>query len=591
MSAYVDVQGSFELKPTATEAGIPARLGTFQSACDALDYAAEGQSGINFYSSEGKLTCSLSYRELKDQALGVAARMAARFPRGARIGVIAETSPEFVITFMACQYSGLVPAPLSLPAAFGGRQTYEWQVSSMVRTAGLSAIFAPPALHEILSSATAGQDIELFDLSGATLPDETVGPVPHGAGDLSYIQFSSGSTSEPKGIVATQASLSANCKAIIQEGLQVRAGDRAVSWLPLYHDMGLVGFFIAPMYSQLSIDFLSPTDFARRPGTWLKLISANKGTLSYSPSFGYELCVRRFRGEPLDLSSWRAAGIGGDMVRADALDQFSETFAASGFRKEAFVASYGLAESTLAVSFAPLNTGLNIDRVDVARMQASERAVPASDLTREGADRAFVSCGKPLESTELKIVDPEGSELGLRQVGRIFIRSASLASGYFRADQELQPLTDKDGWLDTGDLGYWLADEIVVTGRSKDMILSNGRNIWPQDIEWVAQKIGGRTVARSAAFEMRDTADTSRIVLLVECRAQEAELRETLARDIAAAARSMAGAPVSVELVSIKSLPVTSSGKLSRAASRTAYISGLMHQAVGDSATRAAALP
>ncbi|KCZ92612.1 putative AMP binding protein [Hyphomonas hirschiana VP5] len=521
----------------------------------------------------------------------MAARMAARFPRGARIGVIAETSPEFVITFMACQYSGLVPAPLSLPAAFGGRQTYEWQVSSMVRTAGLSAIFAPPALHEILSSATAGQDIELFDLSGATLPDETVGPVPHGAGDLSYIQFSSGSTSEPKGIVATQASLSANCKAIIQEGLQVRAGDRAVSWLPLYHDMGLVGFFIAPMYSQLSIDFLSPTDFARRPGTWLKLISANKGTLSYSPSFGYELCVRRFRGEPLDLSSWRAAGIGGDMVRADALDQFSETFAASGFRKEAFVASYGLAESTLAVSFAPLNTGLNIDRVDVARMQASERAVPASDLTREGADRAFVSCGKPLESTELKIVDPEGSELGLRQVGRIFIRSASLASGYFRADQELQPLTDKDGWLDTGDLGYWLADEIVVTGRSKDMILSNGRNIWPQDIEWVAQKIGGRTVARSAAFEMRDTADTSRIVLLVECRAQEAELRETLARDIAAAARSMAGAPVSVELVSIKSLPVTSSGKLSRAASRTAYISGLMHQAVGDSATRAAALP
>src|SRR5690606_27019552 len=145
-------------------------------------------------------------------------------PRGARIGVIAETSPEFVITFMACQYSGLVPAPLSLPAAFGGRQTYEWQVSSMVRTAGLSAIFAPPALHEILSSATAGQEIDLFDLSGATLPDETVEPVPHSAGDLSYIQFSSGSTSEPKGIVATQASLSANCKAIIQEGLQVRSG-------------------------------------------------------------------------------------------------------------------------------------------------------------------------------------------------------------------------------------------------------------------------------------------------------------------------------------------------------------------------------
>ncbi|MFN3607586.1 MAG: fatty acyl-AMP ligase [Hyphomonas sp.] len=579
------------MEPTATEAGIPARLGTFKSICDALDYAGEGQSGVNFYSSDGLLTRSLSYRDLRADALTLAARMAANFPRSARIGLIAETSPEFVVAFMACQYSGMVPAPLSLPAAFGGRQTYEWQVNSMVRSAGLSAILAPPALHEILRSATDGQPIDLFDLSGATLPEQTSEPIPHDAEGLCYIQFSSGSTSQPKGIVATQASLSANCKAIIQEGLQVRAGDRAVSWLPLYHDMGLVGFFIAPMYSQLSIDLLSPTDFARRPGTWLKLISANKGTLSYSPSFGYELCVRRFRGEPLDLSTWRAAGIGGDMVRADALDQFSETFAASGFRKGAFVASYGLAESTLAVSFAPLDCGLNADRVDVARMQASQRAVPASDLTREGADRSFVSCGKPLASTELKIVNNDGSILERRQVGRILIRSASIAAGYFRAEEELQPLTDEDGWLDTGDLGYWLDDEIVVTGRSKDMILSNGRNIWPQDIEWVAQKIGSRAVARSAAFEIRDTDDTSRIVLLVECRPQETDTRETLARDIAAAARSMAGAPVSIELVSIKTLPLTSSGKLSRAAARDAYLSGLMIERRGEAANLAAALP
>ena len=587
----VDGQGSFNLEPTATEAGIPARLGTFRSTCDALDYAATGQSGVNFYNSEGLLTRNLTYRELREKALEMAGRMAARFARGARIGVLAETSPDFVITFMACQYAGMVPAPLSLPAAFGGRQTYEWQVSNMVRSAGLSAVFAPPALHEILSSATASQEIDLFDLGGGNLPAETAEPVPHGPDELSYIQFSSGSTSEPKGIVATQASLSANCRAIIQEGLQVREGDRAVSWLPLYHDMGLVGFFIAPLYSQLSIDFLSPTDFARRPGTWLKLISANKGTLSYSPSFGYELCVRRHRGEALDLSSWRAAGIGGDMVRADALDQFSETFAGAGFRRSSFVASYGLAESTLAVSFAPLDTGLNTDRVDVTRMQASGRAVPASDLTREGAERSFVSCGRPLPSTELKIVGSDGDELGFRQVGRILIRSASLAAGYFRVDRDLQPLTDEDGWLDTGDLGYWLDDEIVVTGRSKDMILSNGRNIWPQDIEWVAQKVGGRLVARSAAFELRETADASRIILLVECRSQEADVRETLTGDIAAAARSVAGAPVSVELVSIKTLPVTSSGKLSRAASRNAYVSGLINQDKAEASSRAAALP
>jgi fatty-acyl-CoA synthase len=243
------------------------------------------------------------------------------------------------------------------------------------------------------------------------------------------------------------------------------------------------------------------------------------------------------------------------------------------------------------VSFAPLDTGLNTDRVDVTRMQASGRAVPASDLTREGAERSFVSCGRPLPSTELKIVGSDGDELGFRQVGRILIRSASLAAGYFRADRDLQPLTDEDGWLDTGDLGYWLDDEIVVTGRSKDMILSNGRNIWPQDIEWVAQKVGGRLVARSAAFELRETADASRIILLVECRSQEADVRETLTGDIAAAARSVAGAPVSVELVSIKTLPVTSSGKLSREASRNAYVSGLINQDKAEASSRAAALP
>lgn len=579
------------MKPTATEAGIPAHRGSFGSTCEALDYAAGGQSGVNFYSSDGQLTESLTYRELRGRALAMAGQMAARFERGARIGVIAETSPNFVVTFMACQYSGMVPAPLSLPAAFGGRQTYEWQISNMARSAGLSAIFAPLALHEMLGSAAAEHDIGLFDLSGNDLPAERAEAVAHTPGELSYIQFSSGSTSEPKGIVSTQASLSANCKAIIQEGLKVRDGDRAVSWLPLYHDMGLVGFFIAPMYAQLSIDFLSPTDFARRPGTWLKLISANRGTLSYSPSFGYELCVRRYRGEALDLSSWRAAGIGGDMVRADALDQFSQTFAGAGFRKTAFVASYGLAESTLAVSFAPLDTGLNTDRVDVARMQASDRAVPACDLTREGAERAFVSCGRPLPSTEMKIVDASGNELGHRRLGRILIRSASLAAGYFRVGENLQPLSDADGWLDTGDLGYWLGEELVVTGRSKDMILSNGRNIWPQDIEWVAQKVGGRTVARSAAFEIRDAGDASRIVLLVECRAQEAQVREALVSDIAAAARSMAGAPVSVDLVSIKTLPVTSSGKLSRAAARAAYASGSLTVTAGETASRAAALP
>jgi len=542
--------------------------------CEALDYAAQGLTGINFYGADGRLVSSLPYKDLRSRAITMAGHLAAAFPRESRLGLVAETSPDFLIAFMACQYSGIVPAPLSLPAAFGGRQTYEWQVNKMVRRAGLAAVLAPAALREILTSAVSSEGIPVLDLSGSDLPAETVTAIPHQANELSYIQFSSGSTSEPKGIVATQASLSANCRAIIQEGLQVREGDRAVSWLPLYHDMGLVGFFIAPMYSQLSIDLISPTDFARRPGTWLKLISENKGTLSYSPSFGYELCVRRYRGETLDLSSWRAAGIGGDMVRSDALNEFSETFAEAGFRPSAFVPSYGLAESTLAVAFAPLDAGLRTDRIDLGRMQSSDRAVPASDLTREGGDRTFVACGRPLPSMELKIADAHGNELEHRQVGRILVRGPSIAAGYFRVGEPIQPLTDADGWLDTGDLGYWLEDEVVITGRSKDMILWNGRNIWPQDIEWIAQKAGGRSIARSAAFETQDDTGAPRIVLLAECRAREPELREELVRDISAAARAATGVPIAVELISIKTLPVTSSGKLSRAGARAAYVAG-----------------
>jgi fatty-acyl-CoA synthase len=549
-------------------------LGDFGSACEALDYAAQGLTGVNFYGADGRLTNSLPYRDLRSRAIAMARHLAAAFPRESRVGLVAETSPDFLIAFMACQYAGIVPAPLSLPAAFGGRQTYEWQVNKMVRRAGLAAVMAPAALREILTSAVASEGIAIFDLSGADLPTETAAVVPQGPGDLSYIQFSSGSTSEPKGIVATQASLSANCRAIIQEGLKVREGDRAVSWLPLYHDMGLVGFFIAPMYSQLSLDILSPTDFARRPGTWLKLISENKGTLSYSPSFGYELCVKRYRGEALDLSSWRAAGIGGDMVRSDALNEFSETFAASGFRPSAFVPSYGLAESTLAVAFAPLDEGLLNDRIDLGRMQSSHRAVPASDLTREGGDRVFVACGRPLPSMEVKIADDHGNELEHRQVGRILVRGPSIAAGYFRVGEPVQSLTDADGWLDTGDLGYWLDDQIVITGRSKDMILWNGRNIWPQDIEWIAQKAGGRFIARSAAFETQDDTGAPRIVLLAECRAREPEIREELVRDISAAARASTGVPITVELISIKTLPVISSGKLSRAGARNAYHAG-----------------
>lgn len=560
--------------PTATDSGLQHRRGTFSSLVEALEYAATGQSGLNFYGSDAGLIASLPYKVLRERAIDLAGRLAAVYPRMSRIGLVAETSENFVTAFMACQYAGLVPAPLTLPAAFGGKEAYEWQVSRMAQTADLATVMAPDDLRAVLEKAVAALDIPVIALSGDDLPQTGVPTVPHGAGDPAYIQFSSGSTSAPKGIYATQASVSANCHAIINEGLDAQPTDRGVSWLPLYHDMGLVGFFMVPLYAQLSVDYMSPTSFARRPMSWLKLISENRGTIVYSPSFGYELCARRYRGEELDLSSLRTAGIGGDMVRTEALAAFCDTFGPMGFDRSALVASYGLAEVTLGVSFAPLGGGLRLDRVDTGRMQTAGQAVPESIKSKSGQVRTFVSCGRPVPSLELRIVGEDDRNLPDRQIGRIILKGPSVASGYFRAGEELMPITNADGWLETGDLGYWLDGEIVITGRSKDLILWNGRNIWPQDIEWVAEHAGGKNISGAGAFEIQDTDGATRIILLAECWSRDEAVREHLVRDISAATRAATGAPVSVELVGVRSLPMTSSGKLSRAGARARYLAG-----------------
>ena len=563
-------------QPTMTDSGVATRRGTFLSLTEALDYAATGRTGLNFYAADASLIATLSYGRLRERAVDMAGRLAAAYPRLSRIGLVAESSPEFLVAFMACQYAGLVPAPLTLPAAFGRRDVYEGQIARTAQTADLAAVMAPSDLRETVASALRDLYIPVIALVGDDLPCETVPTIPHGPGDPAYIQFSSGSTSAPKGVYATQASVSANCHALINEALDINlvGRDRCVSWLPFYHDMGLIGFFLTPLYSQMTVDYMSPTSFARRPISWLKLISENRGTIVFSPSFGYDLCARRYRGEALDLTSLRTAGIGGDMVREEALTAFSETFAEAGFDANALLSSYGLAEATLGVTFAPVRGGIRCDEVDTGRMQTSGRAIPAADRTRPGQMRKFVSCGRPLPSFRMRIADESGRDLSERVVGRILIKGPSIAAGYFRADEALQPLTGEDGWMDTGDLGYWLDGEVVITGRSKDLILWNGRNIWPQDIEWVAQNTGGKTIANAAAFEVHDLDGTPHIVLLAECWSRDPAVRDALLRDISAALRAATGVPVTVELVAVRALPMTSSGKLSRAAARARYLAG-----------------
>ncbi|MEM8775525.1 MAG: AMP-binding protein, partial [Pseudomonadota bacterium] len=355
-------------EPICSARGLAHIPGTFETLTDALDYAAIGENAVHFHDSGQEDAVSLSYTEMREKALALAEKLAARFERHSHIGLIAESSPDFLVAFMGCQYAGMVPAPMSLPAAFGARETYKWQIARIAETAALSSVMASQHFFDLVKDIVSEQGIPVFDLSGSDLGSETATPIAHSADEPAYLQFSSGSTSEPKGIFATQHSLMANVHAITNEGLMITESDRMASWLPFYHDMGLVGFFIVPMCNQASLDLISPSTFVRRPGLWMRMISENRSTITYSPSFGYGLAARRYRGEELDLSCLRVTGIGGDMIEHDVLESFTEVFKPSGFDSKAFVASYGMAEVTLAASFAPLNMGPRKDAVNLLEL-------------------------------------------------------------------------------------------------------------------------------------------------------------------------------------------------------------------------------
>ncbi|MEM7492546.1 MAG: fatty acyl-AMP ligase [Pseudomonadota bacterium] len=561
------------LVKTPNANSIEFNCGGFETLSEALDYAATGVTGLNFYSVRGELQHVLPYSELRERAISMAARLTTETKPRDLIGLIAETSPDFAVMFFACQYAGVLPVPISVPVTLGSNEFYKDQLKRICETADLHCLLAPTSILTVAQDALKHTPIKVGNLDGSDLSGDVSGLRPFAPDDFCYIQFSSGSTSSPKGIVGSQKSVTTNCRAI-QLGLEAGAGDRISSWLPLYHDMGLIGQFLAPMMAQLSVDYIDSQSFARRPSTWLKLISENKATHSYSPSFGYEISAKRWRGGDLDLSSWRVAGIGGDMVREEALRKFTDVFAEYGFRETSFVPSYGLAEATVAVSFNPLHTGFQVDVINSDIMRSQRRAVPAMASTEERNKRALIACGRAVPGHEMKICDDDGNEVEDRVVGRIMFRGDSVSPGILDRDEGIVPLTDEDGWLDTGDLGYWLNGQLIITGRHKDLILWNGRNIWPQDIEWSAEKAGGRHIPKSAAFKLSDDDGNGHIYLLAECKAREPSKREAILSEVSANVRQTVGAPIEVILVPTRSLIMTSSGKLSRMRTRQKFISG-----------------
>lgn len=561
--------------PTAPDR--PFHRDGFATLTEALDFAANGPTGINLYGLRGELIEAIPYGDLRARARALAARfLAAGLAPGDRVGLVADTDVDFVVAFFACQYARIIPAPLPLPAPLGGRDAYVEQIGRMLASASAAAVFGSETLMPWLRDAAATAGTRLA-MTVAGLPEAAPVdlPVPQ-PDDPSYVQFSSGSTRNPTGVLCTHRALMANALASTREGLQVTPADRAISWLPLYHDMGLVGFLLMPLSAQMSIDLMPTGAFVRRPLLWLDLLSKNGGTISYSPSFGYELCAKRGDGtrEGLDLSRWRIAGCGGDMVRPGPLNAFAERYRSAGFRHTAFVASYGMAEATLGLSMAPLETGLVFDTVDVDRME-TDGVVQTGEGSRS---RAFVRCGRIFSGHDLEVRGDDGQPLAERQVGRVFVRGPSLMREYFGDPQATAAVLSPDGWLDTGDLGYLVDGQIVPTGRAKDLILLNGRNVWPQDLEWTAESEVERLRSGDvAAFSIDDT-EGEQLVVLVQARSSDPEVRQALCADVAAVLRARHGVEPRVELIGHNTLPQTSSGKLSRSKARTLFLSGAFRQ-------------
>lgn len=587
-----------QVTPTSN-ASLPFRRGEFETIAEGLDYAARGETGCNFFSSRGRLVQSLAYREIRERAVELARSFdKAGLRRGERLAIIAETSSDFLIFFFACQYAGLIPVPLPLSVNLGGHGAYVARLHNMMERAGVRAAVASDELAGYLREAGDGLNVDLLGTPQDfyALPGVGGNIRPLGKDEPCYVQFSSGSTSMPRGILVTQRAITHNARAIGQCGLQLRQGDRSVSWLPLYHDMGLVGFCLTPALMQVTIDYMASTTFARRPLLWFKVLSDYGGTISFSPTFGYELCVRlsgRIGREQFDLSRWRVAGVGGEMVRPSVLSDFAERFSDYGFDARAFLPSYGLAESTLAVSFSPLGRGVQVDRVSREAYTRSAFASPSKANGNGGAEqaRSFVKCGRPLPGHRFEIRDENNTPLPERRIGWICISGPSLMDGYFADEDATRAMFTPDGWLNTGDMGYLVDGELVITGRSKDLIICNGRNIWPQDLEWAVASQCGISAGHVAAFAVDDEDGRERVAVIVECRQKGAAAQHFLRRKVSRVVMTMAGVSAEVVLAPPRSLTFTSSGKLSRAAAKADYLAGVIEDIDGDPVAPALAEP
>ena len=563
------------LTPTPNDCDLPRVRAEFATFNDAIDYAARSAKGLNFHDMRGQLERVYPFSEMREDALVMARRLiGCEIKPTDRVALIAETGPDFAALFCACIYAGAWPVPLPLPTTFGGKESYIDQLAVQLQSSDPVILIYPPEIGEMAKAAADRQGCasEGWDEFAEREAPECDLP-PAKPDDICYLQYSSGSTRFPTGVAVTHEALLHNLYGH-STTMDLGKNDRVVSWLPWYHDMGLVGCFLSLIANQVSADYLKPDAFARRPLAWLDMISRNPGnTLSYSPTFGYDICARRISSqshvaERFDLSRWRVAGNGADMIRPDVMQSFVNALAEAGFKASAFTPSYGLAEAVLAVTVMPPGEGIRVELVEEERLSGTPR-----DISRPARYRAIVNCGKALPDMKVEIRGEDGHARGDHQIGKVWCNGPSVMHSYFRNEEATNDCL-VDEWLDTGDMGYLANGYLFIVGRAKDMIIINGKNHWPQDIEWAVEQLPGFNHGDIAAFAVETDNGEEAPAVLVHCRVSDPEERIKLRNQIADKVRGVTGMNCVVELVPPRTLPRTSSGKLSRAKAKKLYLSG-----------------
>ncbi|MEX1365210.1 MAG: AMP-binding protein, partial [Nannocystaceae bacterium] len=540
----------------------------------------------------------ITYRDLHRAATEVARALRQQgLQPGRSVAIMLPTGLGYFASFMGTLLAGGVPVPLYPPVRLDRIAEYIVRCAKILDNAQAQILLTfdrAARVAQIARDRVAAVEhvLSIEDLlseRGVAAEGTTRAEVQ--PEHTALIQYTSGSTGDPKGVELTQANVMANIRAA-REGCELTAGDVLVSWLPLYHDMGLIGGWLMPFYYGVPTVLMSPMAFLARPERWLRAMTDYRGTCSVAPNFAFDLCVKRIDEERIgsfDLRHVRALLNGSEPILPATLDRFAVRFAPAGFPREAIFCAYGLAENMVAVAFPPVGRVPRVDRVSRTTFEQEGRAVPAPD---EPDPLEFVCVGSAVPRHEITVVDEHGEPVPERQQGTVWFRGPSSFKGYFRRPEATAQVQRDGGWVDTGDLGYVADGELFITGRVKDLIIKGGRNYYPHELEAAAAAVDGIRLGCVAAFAVRDAeAGTERIVVIAETRERDERAREVLVARVIESITSRVGVPPDHVVLAVPgAVPKTSSGKIRRRESLRLYLEGTVNDSRGSFARQAAGL-